>query len=235
MDYELLHEVSLIDKEIVKLERTKVDKDIIKELNAFKSKHKLLKAHYENELIRQSDLTKKTKNMSNLIDEKNKEKKEHENNLYSSNNSKGIEICQNIIDKLNSEIKELEDEVYVMINSHDTLSEDNSKLVAEVNEIRASYNSILKKYKKHQDDYDKKILVLSDKRKNYIENVTLESKKIYEDIKLERGFGMSEVKGEICTGCNVGVPIVIINEVKYTKKLIKCPNCSRLLYIADIV
>ena len=40
MDYELLHEISLIDKEIVKLERTKVDKDIIKELNAFKGKHK---------------------------------------------------------------------------------------------------------------------------------------------------------------------------------------------------
>lgn len=234
MDYELLHDVSLIDKEILKLERTKVDKTIVKELNAFKNKHKLLKELYEGELIKQRDLNLKTRNISQLIDNKTKEKLEHETNLYSTSNVKAIELCQGIIDKLNIEIKELEDEVYQIMNKNETLTEDNSKLVVEVNEIRASYNSILKKYKKSQDDFTKKINTLIDKRNKSIKNVSPEVKKLYEEIKQERGFGMSEVKGEICTGCNVGVPIVIIDEVKNSKKLIKCPNCNRLLYIADI-
>jgi predicted nucleic acid-binding Zn-ribbon protein len=233
MDYELLHEVSLIDKEILKLERTKVDKEIIKELNAFKNKHKILKAHYENEVQRQNTLNLKTKNITKLIDEKTSEMQEHENNLYSTGNARTIETCQAIIEKLSLEIKELEDEVYTTMNTNENLSKDNTKLVAEVNEIRSSYNKILKKYKKHQDDYDQKINVLKEKRKLIFDKVTIDAQKIYEDIKGELGFGMSEVKRDICTGCNVDVPVVIINEVKYTKKLIKCPTCNRLLYVIE--
>lgn len=234
MDYELLHEVSLIDREILKLERTKIDKEIIKELNTFKNKHKILKAHYEDGLNKQYDLNQKTKNMSKLIEEKTKEKKEYEDNLYSTNNTKAIDICQDNVDKLNLEIKELEDNVYEMINKSESISLDNAKLVTEINEVRAIYNDILKKYKKHQDEFDTKISSMLEKRNNYIKNVEIESRKIYEDIKQEHGFGMSEMKGVICTGCNVDVPVVIINEIKYSKKLIKCPNCGRLLYAADI-
>jgi uncharacterized protein len=234
MDYELLHEVSLIDKEIQRTERRKIDKDTIKELNALKNKHKHLKESYEKELGKQGDLTKKTRVISRLIDDKTKEKVEHEKNLYSTNNLKTIEICQKIVDKLNSEIKELEDEIYTLINQNESLTEENLKQVNEVNDIRDSYNKILGKYKKNQDALNKEISILSAKRNNLINNVSAPAKKIYDDIKMERGFGMSEVKGEICSGCNVGIPIVIIDEVRYTKKLIKCPNCSRLLYIADL-
>jgi uncharacterized protein len=233
MDYELLHEVSLIDKEIQRTERKKIDKDTIKELNALKNKHKHLKESYEKELGNQSDLSKKTRAITRLIDDKTKEKIEHETNLYSTNNLKTIEICQKIVDNLNFEIKGLEDEIYTLINQNESITEENLKQVNEVNEIRDSYNKILGKYKKNQDSLNKEISILSSKRNNLINNVSAPAKKIYDDIKMERGFGMSEVKGEICSGCNVGVPLVIIEEVKYTKKLIKCPNCSRLLYIAE--
>lgn len=234
MDYELLHEVSLIDKEIQRIERRKIDKETIKELNSLKNKHKHLKESYEKELGNQTDLSKKTRVISRLIDDKTKEKVEHEKNLYSTNNLKTIEICQKLVDKLNIEIKELEDEIYLLINQNENMTGENLKQVNEVNEIRDSYNHILGKYKKNQDALNKEISILSAKRNNIISNVSPAARKIYDDIKLERGFGMSEVKGEICSGCNVGVPIVIIDEVKYTKKLIKCPNCSRLLYIADL-
>jgi uncharacterized protein len=233
MDYELLHEVSLIDKEIQRTERKKIDKDTIKELNALKNKHKHLKENYEKELGNQNDLTKKTRAITRLIDDKTKEKVEHEANLYSTNNLKTIEICQKIVDKLNSEIKELEDEIYTLISQNESITEENLKQVNEVNSIRDSYNKILSKYKKNQDTLNKEISILNSKRNSLYNNVSAPSKKIYDDIKMERGFGMSEVKGEICTGCNVGIPIVIIDEVKYTKKLIKCPNCNRLLYIAE--
>jgi predicted nucleic acid-binding Zn-ribbon protein len=233
MDYELLHEVSLIDKEIQRTERKKIDKDTIKELNALKNKHKHLKESYEKELGNQSDLSKKTRAITRLIDDKTKEKIEHETNLYSTNNLKTIEICQKIVDNLNFEIKGLEDEIYTLINQNESITEENLKQVNEVNDIRDSYNKILGKYKKNQDALNKEISILSSKRNNLINNVSAPAKKIYDDIKMERGFGMSEVKGEICSGCNVGVPLVIIEEVKYTKKLIKCPNCSRLLYISE--
>ena len=233
MDYELLHEVSLIDKEIQRTERRKIDKDTIKELNALKNKHKHLKESYQKEIGSQSDLTKKTRVITRLIDDKTKERVEHEKNLYSTSNLKTIEICQKIVDKLNFEIKELEDEIYTLISQNESITEENLKQVNEVNDIRDCYNKILGKYKKNQDALNKEIGVLNSKRNNLINNVSAPAKKIYDDIKMERGFGMSEVKGEICSGCNVGVPIVIIEEVKYTKKLIKCPNCSRLLFIAE--
>lgn len=233
MDYELLHEVSLIDREIQKIQRTKVDNAAVKELSALKHKHKLLKENYGKELQKQTELAKKIKTTSNLLDEKTRERVEQENNLYSTSNTKTIEMFQKIIEKFNDEIKELEAEIYVFMDENETFSIENKKLVNDVNEIRASYNEILSKYRKNQGELEKKIELLSIKRKSYIDNVSPEARREYEDIKMERGFGMSEVKGEICSGCYVGVPVVIIDEVKYTKKLIKCPNCSRLLYIAN--
>ena len=233
MDYELLHEVSLIDREILKIQRTKIDNATIKELSDLKKKHKLLKENYGRELQKQTELARKIKVTSNLLDVKTKERVEQENNLYSTSNTKTIEMFQKIIEKFNEEIKELEAEIYIFMEENEIFSIENKKLVDDVNEIRTSYNQVLSKYRKNQDESEKKIELLNTKRKNYIDNVSPQARREYEDIKMERGFGMSEVKGEICSGCYVGVPVVIVDEVKYTKKLIKCPNCSRLLYIVN--
>lgn len=234
MDYELLHEISLIDKEIMKLERGQVNKKIIEELNVYKNKHIRLKNNYEVELHKQKSINNENKRISVLIEEKTKEKSELEDNLYKTNNLKAIENYQCNIDKLNKEIKKLEEEAYQLINDYEIIKTTNSSLVSEINEVRDIYNLELKKYKESQSILKDKLDLLYSQRNKISENLSPESKITYEKIKAEHGFGMSEVKGEICSGCNVDVPVVIINEVIASKKLLKCPNCGRLLYILKV-
>lgn len=47
----------------------------------------------------------------------------------------------------------------------------------------------------------------------------------------KNGKGISEVKGEICTGCNFQVPPSLAHDASHSSKIITCTNCGRYIFV----
>jgi predicted nucleic acid-binding Zn-ribbon protein len=44
------------------------------------------------------------------------------------------------------------------------------------------------------------------------------------------GIAVTEVKGEVCQGCNMNIPPQLYVEIKSNEEIIQCPQCHRILY-----
>jgi predicted nucleic acid-binding Zn-ribbon protein len=44
------------------------------------------------------------------------------------------------------------------------------------------------------------------------------------------GIAVTEVKEEVCQGCNMNIPPQLYVEIKSNEEIIQCPQCRRILY-----
>lgn len=231
MDYELLFEISKIDSEIIKLQRSITLKEKKKKLDILRKEYNAIKKEYEEVSKECKDntaaanrLTKELENMSTELEDK-------EQKLYTSSNMKTIEVYQNNVDKLKEDIKGSESLIYDLISKIQDYDLQKKGLFSASEEIKYEFNNLKTEFNDEKVAIAGKINKLNKKRNSLAEKVDKTNLSIYEEIKKEKGYGMAEVKGEICTGCGIGVPSIIINESAMEKKLVKCPNCNRLIYI----
>ncbi len=52
-------------------------------------------------------------------------------------------------------------------------------------------------------------------------------------IKSKSGLGIVPVKGRVCTGCHMILPIQFVNDVKKAEGIMFCPYCSRILFYPE--
>lgn len=52
-------------------------------------------------------------------------------------------------------------------------------------------------------------------------------------IKNKMGIGIVAIKGNVCMGCHMILPIQFANEVRIGEDFIFCPYCSRILYYEE--
>ncbi len=52
-------------------------------------------------------------------------------------------------------------------------------------------------------------------------------------IKSKAGLGIVPIKGRVCTGCHMILPLQFVNDVKKSEGIMFCPYCSRILYYPE--
>jgi RNase P subunit RPR2 len=48
------------------------------------------------------------------------------------------------------------------------------------------------------------------------------------------GRGIVAIRGGVCTGCHMILPIQFANEVRLGEKIVFCPYCSRILFYEEV-
>lgn len=230
MDYELLYNVSLVDAKILKIKKNVENRQKVRELNLLKKQYLTLKHEYEAIRDKEKEVCDKINNTTSLLSKKKEEKDSYTQNLYSTTNVKTIETCQNTVDRLTKDIENLNEDEYKLMMDNEELSSQKIEKYKKLTEIRDEYNKKLRNYKKNCEKDDKVVLKLKKERNGLISKVNEDVAKEYEMLVKESGCGMSEINGEICSGCNLDVPTVIIDAAKKGKRLTKCPNCGRFIY-----
>jgi len=119
------------------------------------------------------------------------------------------------------------------------------KLIAELDEQIKQQSSLIEQQEKELDDRRKKIEAeISDKQKQ-IENLHKKEAKLTENLdtevvfKFERiiknkmGIGIVAIKGNVCMGCHMILPVQFANEVRIGEEFVFCPYCSRILFYEE--
>jgi predicted nucleic acid-binding Zn-ribbon protein len=233
MDSELIYAISEIDKETLIIEREINNKTVPQKLSSLREDYTEVKNEYET-LI--SEYEKNSKAIIDLTIKNEvlvKESKEIENKLYNSSNVKSIEIIQHSLDRLNNEIQNNENAIYIHLEEQEKDKKSKIEFRNKLNELSKLHNSMKNEYQEHITSLNESISKLKEKRMSIMSKLDIKIVNEYESIRKSKGYGMSLLKGEICTGCGMSVPYVTINEAKKHTILQNCPNCGRFIYIKD--
>jgi len=119
------------------------------------------------------------------------------------------------------------------------------RLLAELDEQIKQQASLVEQQEKELDERRRKIEAeISDKQKN-IDALQKKENKLTENLdtevvfKFERiiknkmGIGIVAIKGNVCMGCHMILPVQFANEVRIGEDFIFCPYCSRILFYEE--
>ncbi|MDR1839175.1 MAG: C4-type zinc ribbon domain-containing protein [Treponema sp.] len=91
-----------------------------------------------------------------------------------------------------------------------------------------------KKIEEEVSDKQKQIDALRKKESKLTENLDSEMVFKFERIiKNKLGIGIVAIKGNVCMGCHMILPVQFANEVRIGEEYVFCPYCSRILYYEE--
>lgn len=96
------------------------------------------------------------------------------------------------------------------------LAAQRAGIKAEIAEKQKHYDSLSKKEKKITADLDSEVVF-----------------KFERIIRNKMGLGIVAIKGNVCLGCHMILPIEFANKVRMGEEFVFCPYCSRILYYEE--
>jgi len=119
------------------------------------------------------------------------------------------------------------------------------RILVELDEQIKQHTALIQQQEAELEDRRKKIEAeIADKQKQ-IDNLKKKEVKLTENLdsemvfKFERiinnksGIGIVPIKGNVCMGCHMILPIQFANNVHQGKEFVFCPYCSRILYYEE--
>jgi predicted nucleic acid-binding Zn-ribbon protein len=119
------------------------------------------------------------------------------------------------------------------------------RLIDELDEQIKQHTALIEQQEKELENRRKKIETeISDKQRQ-IDTLRKKESKLTENLdtevifKFERiiknkmGIGIVAIKGNVCMGCHMILPVQFANEVRIGEEFVFCPYCSRILYYEE--
>ena len=231
---DILKKLSMLQKVLVQyFELEKEIEALPKELADRDEMLSLKREQYAKSLQREEDLKQKVVSLEEEYNEAKNKRAELE--LKGSGNLSQREFETHQLDL--SKAKDLEHHCYNLkedtkrkvIAEHENAEEIKETLDAledMVNEERATINSRLEKLSKERDA----VKVKKDKYSEGIDPTLLFK---FERIVKSKGGGSVAVKGRVCQGCHMELPVQFVNTVRKGDEVKFCPYCSRVLYYQE--
>jgi predicted nucleic acid-binding Zn-ribbon protein len=233
MDYELLHEISEIDRKLIEIKREMEKKDTVQRLALLRQEYNSFKCEYESITQEIESKTRLSESLTSQIESLTKEMKNLERTLYEAKNMKTVSAYEVKIAGLGREIEAKEEEAYSILDAIEELNKQKKDIIRNSREIKIKYDSLKDKYKIRENELNNQRENLLSSRLILMDKISQGSREEYERITKDLGYGMAEVNGEICSGCRMSVPSIIIYKVRENKCLMKCQSCGRYIYLAD--
>ncbi len=233
--YDILIKLQKIDIDIDKEEKKKrslplIIEGITKEIQGLKGSLKNKNEDYKNLQI-------KLKRKELDLAEKSNKINKHQEDLYGGKISdiKELKQIQKVIANYQKEKDSIEEDVLDLMEEMEDLDKSSGHLDEDLKVKEEEF----KKRKEEEDlarlAIKKNMSSLNIKREEILSKITDNRLlKEYELLRKEKGGkAIMEVDGSICPGCYLDLPSDVIYQLKKNRKIITCPNCSRILIWKD--
>jgi len=154
-----------------------------------------------------------------------------EKSLYrgTSFSSKELSGLQKDLDSLNKRKSNLEEELILLMDKC-----DNSKVTCEnaeqfLEREEKTWNEKAKILMKNGQNLYSQMRAVDLILKNTRGKLPKELLDLYDKLKISKGFAVAKLEKEICSGCGVALPVSEVQQVRNSKQIYHCRNCSRIL------
>lgn len=129
-------------------------------------------------------------------------------------------------------VEELESDTLPIMERAESLQAEVDALEGELGEVEPLLQSLTEQEKTRVSAIDDAVGALASERATLTEGIDKSLLKQYEHVRRsKRGIGLAAiVDGSRCSGCNVRLPLHVIQKVKSSKGVTRCPSCGRILW-----
>ncbi len=128
-------------------------------------------------------------------------------------------------------VQELEEDTLPLMESHDQLAEVVNALEAELSELLPRLEELNRAEEERVAGVDQKMTDIRVQREALAADIDAALLKQYDQVRRSRrGVGLAEVvDNATCSGCNVRLPIHVVQKVRKGAAITRCPSCGRIL------
>jgi predicted nucleic acid-binding Zn-ribbon protein len=211
----------------------KVLKEVIKgkEISQRIKKHKLLKNNFETK----KNILKEQENRLRKVEHERTEL-EYEieiikNQLYGGkiNDLKQLENLMKKEEQKKIELNEIDSRTLEMMEEMDIVKKDLKGIGCKGRELGKIIKNMLEERKRTIEKIEKYIMEKKIEKEEITNKITKENIEKYMDIKSRKKDPVAMLKGDICMGCHMDLPVMTLTKLK-AKGIIVCNNCGRILY-----
>ncbi|WZL74663.1 C4-type zinc ribbon domain-containing protein [Clostridiaceae bacterium 35-E11] len=202
-----------------------------KKINENIQRHKKMKKDCEMKKNIIDEQKNKLRNFEQQLKDITYQKQEIRGKLYDGkvNNAKQLEFFLKEQEKLEEITSAIETKVFEIMEDLERMEEALNQTALEEQKMHEIIRNALKDRKSRQIKCEEQIQKLSIEKKELLKHIDEKSLALYMDIKKRKNKPVSLVIGEICTGCHIDLPIMILTQVR-KEKIVTCSNCGRILY-----
>jgi hypothetical protein len=153
--------------------------------------------------------------------------------LNTAKTNKEYAAFQHEIAAKKADASRIEDELLTAMADVDELEAQARELDKTISQIEREYREEAKGVEKDTGELEKQIATLRRSREAAAAKVEPALLGEYERIASKRGSSaLAAVTGDSCQGCFMQLPPEIVHKLRGARSILRCPSCSRLLYLA---
>jgi hypothetical protein len=159
---------------------------------------------------------KAEKNMDNTSTQREFEALEKERIDASEKEQQYRKDLQSRVKMLGELDEQIKQQAQLISGQEKELEDRRKKIEAEINDKQKQIDALRKKESKLTENIDTEVVF-----------------KFERIIKNKEGRGIVAIKGNVCHGCNMILPVQFANEVRIGEEFVFCPYCSRILFYEE--
>jgi len=227
-DLQNLMELQVADKEILRLKEEVAA--LPKRVAVIEQKLAATKANLEKaKAAAKADESAKKKYEASIVDVQGKISKFRDQSLAVKTNDQ-YKALMHEIQFAEQEIRSNEDKILDLMVNAEAREKDVKAAEAELKTETAEIEKEKEQARQRTVEDEKLLAEWNGKRDKLRSGVGADILRHYERVMKFRGSGISEVKDQKCTACQVMLRPQTYNEVRAGQKVIECESCQRLLY-----
>ncbi|MEX2536510.1 MAG: C4-type zinc ribbon domain-containing protein [Trueperaceae bacterium] len=129
-------------------------------------------------------------------------------------------------------VQELEEDTMPLLGDLESLDEDIAGLEGELSELEPVLTKLSSQENARLEELDSRMESLSGERNSLAKDIDSQLLRQYEQVrKARRGVGLVPVvSNQQCGGCNVKLPIHVVQKARKGGTVTRCPSCGRILW-----
>lgn len=180
---------------------------------------------------RLDSIEKKKRDKERALDDINEKIKKLKARTAEIKTNKEYQAHLKEIESAEKELYNIEDEILVVMEEIDDSSKQMMLEEAKFKTKEDNIKELKKKLEREMLEAEKELLPLQETRSKIVDVLDNELYDQYITLfKSCKGLAVTEVREEICMGCNMNIPPQLFVEVKKNEEIINCPQCRRILY-----
>ena len=132
-------------------------------------------------------------------------------------------------------IQELEEDTLPLMESLDSVSAEVGDLEEELAELEPNLQALTEQEEARIEMVRQRLASVRDERESLAAAIEARLLKQYEQVRrARRGIGLVKIlSGQTCGGCNMRLPIHVVQKARSGKVVTRCPSCGRILWYRD--
>lgn len=158
-------------------------------------------------------------------------RKEASESAMRAETAKEVSQFQNQELQFGTRVQEVEEDMLPLMEATEAAEERVQALLDTLAEHRPELESLETAEAERVREIDANVAKISGNRDAVAEAIETPLLRLYDQIRHSRGTALAQVVNNArCTGCNVQVPMHVVQKIKRGKDIVRCPSCGRIVW-----